>query len=858
VGDTGTSSSSNHTNTNNKTTPSSPSVNTTQLKYLRNETNTLHRQGRSVQELIIQLAQSIHMPDLLLNDLLNPPYGLLQLENSNAAAKVATVVKMRKRGLLVDERDVLQEDWLRRLSSNQFDLTNVLVDTEEEYIQLCSSLRQMVAGWASLRTKYKGRKYKLYDLFPIAQVNSKGHLLSSSTMDHSTNGSFDLFPCANAEFYVEQLERLRTVRVLLMDTAMALELKEERERYGGPTNLLAKFLPTSLSQVLNLNESMESESKLKLKALTAHISPNCTTNTTLYREVIRSHLYWEYIKGDNPFFSESWTKCAQHLQSIAYRMNQHYDNGNGNPHVQPDKEAIHLVLQGAQYSKDLKSAQTCMDMIMGPSLRNQAGPSTFLALLNIFQNVARHSKKNEERRIALDIAMVLVKTLKEEIGKVDAGADPDSAVAANSGVDLAQAYYSTLSILRYVGKKGLPGPEYTERIDALMEDFIGKEKYTISTTRWARRRLVERHGGLPVFDCRLMENLIEAFARSGEDKNIRKATILLNWASLAQEEKRNILSKKHEEENKNDVDNFEWNEEYPRVSTCSAVLHALLHRLKEEDKSEAMLSSNEKHEAKNNKYFALKIYRNIKERDLDLDLKFYHILLRLLAGPGTMPKIGQIGEELLSDIEIRSFSSSDNQERPILFTYYCVLECWVQSAASGLPDSARNAYDLVQRMEAKSKQSNLIWDDNDNAVRGELDIIYEKELLGNSKKSHVYLSLIKACSNTSHKPDMEYALNLAFETHNTMVERNIPRTSRHYAELLSCCTFDVLDNRRRLELSKAVFSQACDEGMVSRFVLLNLKRANYPLFEVFEAKPHYSASVGGDVQKVGAASAKLS
>ena len=150
---------------------------------------------------------------------------------------------------------------------------------------------------------------------------------------------------------------------MLLDKAM--EVEKEREELlsaASPTHALRKMLPTTVSMFLNLKEHEHSSQEIEqLKGLTAHCSPNCTTNTTLYKEVLRSHLYWEYLNGNDSSKSKSWSQLVKHLQSILRRMEDMYHAGN--PNTRPDRESIHLLLQGAQNCLEFDIGESCVEMI---------------------------------------------------------------------------------------------------------------------------------------------------------------------------------------------------------------------------------------------------------------------------------------------------------------------------------------------------------------------------------------------------------------------------------------------------------------------------------------------------------------
>jgi len=230
-------------------------------------------------------------------------------------------------------------------------------------------------------------------------------------------------------------------------------------------------------------------------------------------------------------------------------------------------------------------------------------------------------------------------------------------------------------------------------------------------------------------------------------------------------------------------------------------------------------------------------------------------------------------------------SSIFNIPRPDAYIYQLAMECWIESAFRSQPSAAMSALALLDRAEGQCRRifpvditsplpsptppppsapgeptPSIIVNDNNNSSKIMKTLsIYNEAVRPNE---NVYTSLIKVCANTKRKADMAQALQISFDVYNRMIDHGIQPTANLYAYLLSCCanlmsssssssssyyghsSSSPLSYRKRMELAETVFEAACHQGQVNNFVLKNLKRANYPLYESYVPSPEHSARVG--------------
>lgn len=687
-------------------------------------------------------------------------------------------------------------------------MSEIVLNSEEEYKHICSSLRQLVAGWASVRTNYRG---DLEDIHTFFQLERPSWKLSSSEKEKHLwmeLGKGYFTPSSNAELYLHQLDQLRKLRIRVLD--LVLEHEKQKQEQSFP-QVLKRYLPTLICRALNLLESSEpSDTMQKISQLDAHNSPKSTSNTTLYKEVLRSHLYWGHSdRNSKEFSTQNVTKLSLHVLYILSRMEKEYQAGN--PNIRPDRESINLVLQSTKHSKNFAVVQSITRLLTG-SLKDVVDASTMKRLLVLLLICTRKGSVGEKRS-AVDIAMSLLK-------RVDQLAE-DSGGGKNNFRD--EAYGLTFRIIGNAGEECFP--DYFDKVESLLKSLVGEEKY--------RQSLRTDDGptkGLEAYNYRTLDYLIQILAKSSDDRSIERAKSLL---ILSDQARRQNGDEDHKKENR--PNELNWDYKFPRLQSYNAVLLAMLRRCRLDG---GMASD---------KQYVENLYRTIRGRSsLDLDLNFYHLLLRVMqhvlyndATDLVNTKDNLAEEGILDDIEIRNLSSLDKQIIPVPYTYECVLDNLAKAAKLGRLGIIHSANKLMKRLESTCKLSQLKWDKHDGEVMTEINAIYRSQLQSKQDMSQLYLSYLKVCSSTTNKIDQKSALDYAFNAFNSMIERDIPRTPHHYAELLLCCSFDSMSRSIVLERSKAIFTEACKERKVNGRLLHTLKKVNYPLFKVYEQRQQY-------------------
>jgi hypothetical protein len=734
-------------------------------------------------------------------------------------------------------------------------LAENLLRTEDSYRKTCIKLRQLVAGWSWVKPypKYYAEQWaKNYD--------EKNPL-----------------PLVSAVHYLNMLEDMRMRRSDLIQycvvqhgmdvdeigdgTATGDVQKQEDVQGDGQSRGLFQWFTDAFSNVVSSDSNGQSTGtgssnahgasrenshgdssagstsaqKKTMMDLSAHMSPDCTANVRLYDAVLNNCIQWRHIPVSMQGGQESDNDKHQPQMEPLLSSMRYYAK-RGNPNVQPDMKIYHKMMEfykdSANFSEVSKSVTLLKDMMVigkddsdakeldqdASGLNTSCRPTieTYTLAVSGFHGIGSTVDVKVE---ALEAADEVLRLMEEEYSYSSVGVDSnavDPSETTEKGrkrkfetndelvkLGVCDPYRGMLQNLIAVGPKVLP--DYQQRVDDLMERMMGRKAY---------EDLLEDNDLLidtSKMDHLILHDLIHIFTITNEKSQIAKARIIL---------------KKMEATRDSTVDSaLMWPDNFPVSNSYKSIIIGILHSTIDSDEGKSVNGVASLDDA----LYATELLDTIL-RDKPSSRNSYSCYRCIrLWGATNSKEAGRMGEEILGRLEISQVINGDelSMRDVVMRSKQSSLENWSSSAAAGEPGAARSAASLLDRM--KERLDNEIDSTDERSKR---------------EKGFFYIAVIRACAETVLDEDKENALEIAFDTYNTMVEESLTLTPYVFVQLMKCCQLVAPSSHdQALKLSKEVFQAACSNGLVNRHVLFLLKQINYHLFESYKKKPEHSTHV---------------
>eukprot|EP00551_Chaetoceros_affinis_P012577 CAMPEP_0203682902 /NCGR_PEP_ID=MMETSP0090-20130426/47239_1 /ASSEMBLY_ACC=CAM_ASM_001088 /TAXON_ID=426623 /ORGANISM="Chaetoceros affinis, Strain CCMP159" /LENGTH=974 /DNA_ID=CAMNT_0050552019 /DNA_START=109 /DNA_END=3033 /DNA_ORIENTATION=- len=745
-------------------------------------------------------------------------------------------------------------DGSKNIKNNNFSPSSSLIDTEEDYMKICISLRQLIARWTSLRIE--SRHFVAHCLSLAKQQQQQ--------QQQQPNRNLNSSPGDNALNYIILLECLRKQRHELINSAKEREKKLNEEASKRPSagslfftwmgdkmsNLTSSFstynygnhngLANNNNNNNNNNNDNNNGPPLTLEDLSAHICSKYTTNVTHYDLVIRTFVSMYRHSLHRLSTIERKQQCDithNSLQSIFSLMNQCSDQGN--PNCRPQRLIYHHLMRSNKFYPTVSKALRSMDLLNSMIDKRKLGSddiywpnrNTYIHALLAFEKLTLNpsSPLEEKLKLLTHAESILDKMEKDEtiflhdkekdeekdhdIITVDENEDSysDTNMLELSSPS-SEPYQIILRMIVNFGYKEIPS--CMDRIDSLMTRMIGEEAYVTLCT--------DEQADLPpklLAEYKMLSKLVYLFSRSVDREYFKRSRVILDKIQTARE---------------NQGSAFIHNE-YPDTGPYNAYIMGLLSQA---IKHHTNKRSNERGEnfesdiggvAQKSEYpkrqliedaiHATKLLDVMFKDEASVPWKLPHTrLIRLWAICNTKES-GEMGEEILSRMHIHATVASEKKDfdKHFFSCYEHVFECWAASARAGSRGVPKRVEQLINRMNAQ-----LIFD------------IQQGEAGAEREKIQVYTSALKGCAQTSLDIDKQDAFRIASDIYNKIQEEKLVPMPFTFVALLQCCTFGQIDDRQML--SKRVFEHACAEGKVNKSVLHFLKKANFPLFDAYDQK----------------------
>jgi len=266
---------------------------------------------------------------------------------------------------------------------NDNDITMKILQTEEEYIQICIKIRQLIVRWATFQQE--NQHYTNHSSFAVlSEAGKSNNSTASSSNEFIPNSKKHMIPVMNAHKYLIILETLRKQRSDMIEfLKQQQQHQQDEQQHQSKNNGLFNWIQREVvNNIFNRNaaatnatgtaathangSSSPSPEPLSLDTLNAHLSPKYTTNVALYTELMRS-----YIHGQSKFNSNSQSHTSSHpndshnssgtptttttannspsstdttttLESLLSFMEKSYKEGN--PNNKPNRSIYHIIM----------------------------------------------------------------------------------------------------------------------------------------------------------------------------------------------------------------------------------------------------------------------------------------------------------------------------------------------------------------------------------------------------------------------------------------------------------------------------------------------------------------------------------
>ena len=620
-----------------------------------------------------------------------------------------------------------KKEWLRKISFQPLhdNESSRLINTEEEYIQICIHIKQLIARWS--RVNPKSRQFV-------------SRCLSSAKQESSlTAVNFSSIPAKNALSYCIFLESLRKQRADLIEVALESLKKRVNEGNIG-RGVFGWFQSISMSK-----SSTDDDVLSKLEDLTAHISRTYTTNANDYNLIIKSFANRQRLSQDSSLLhnSEHIQKSLKHIESIVALMERCATEGN--PNSIPDSDIYYLLISQYCLHPTVKSSLRCLDILnsmienkkQGYNQHNWPNRRIFNSVLMVLRETARCAKtKNEKLEVISHVENILNQLESQDDVEYD---------ESGNIVEVGDTFHIALDVIGEVGRFDCTLPDYCKEIDKLMIRMIGEEAYT--------NLCAENDVELPkTVRCKMLGDIVQYFSHSNDRTYLERAKIILNKMIKSQNQSLNYVDSK----------------------TYNSLVVGLIH-LATKDKEKR------NHLVRQDAIYATTLLDHMMQ-DKSSSMPYpvtYFRLLRLWSNCHSMDA-GEKGEGILSKLNIHKSATVNNSGFDSIFfrVYLAALECWRASSKAQCPGVPRRVDLLLNRMNAQYEIENIMYETSVNSKEKNM-----KEL------TSVYETAIRCCAGTVVQTDKEDALKVAFRIFNKMQDESIPCNAQIYLMLLRCCSF---------------------------------------------------------------------
>jgi hypothetical protein len=556
------------------------------------------------------------------------------------------------------ETEKAMQDYMQTLDAPGSAAMNLL-NTEDEYAQLCVKLRQTIGRWCS----------------------------GFGTPTRRKVDDFTTLPPFRAIKFLSCLEHIRKDRERKINYTLKQEqdMKDTKEADTG----FMKWIYGKLSG----NESdTESEDIIqRLNLLSAHRSGDYTANVRLYLTALLCCRNWSEVIP-NPIISSE-------MEGIIHTMMTNYNDGN--PNCKLDIQCYHhLLLHYQRVSGDISIAKKALkilrDLVNDQPLGVTPTQETFHIVLSIYQSVASSKCKDDVKREVVNDA--------ETILSLYENTELENALDTT----INQPFNSIFSIFIAVGPSLLP--DYLERIHNVMTRLLGQSAYEY---------LLSNNGALidlPNVDHKTIHDLIHLLSMSADRDALDKAKILLRKMEntrIAYENKKSHIQWDRKYPRRSSFNSLIVGMFHTSFETSSLRNE---NEIDDEDiEAPALLDVEDdvKVDIKvNDAIYCTQLLDLMLQRQESIPNAFtYYRIIKMWAVTASK-EAGDRGEELLSRLNL--FSIFTHDKAPFqdikMKVKGSVLECWQASANAGRPLAAQRAYNLLCRI-YEEENLDLVHDD---------------------------------------------------------------------------------------------------------------------------------------------------
>lgn len=560
--------------------------------------------------------------------------------------------------LFENETEKSMEEYMQKLDASSSNAMK-LINTEDEYAQLCVKLRQTIGRWCS----------------------------GSGTQGRRKVDDFSTLPPFRAIKFLSILENVRKDRAQRIKDALKeeQEMKDMRKADMGVMTWFYEKLSG------NASDSESGAIIQKLNRLSAHRSVDYTANIRLYLTALLCCRNWSEVVPSPIITSQ--------MEGIITSMMTNFNEGN--KHCQPDIQCYHhLLLHYQRINGDISIAKKALkilrDLIHDPSGVTPT-QETFQIVLSIYQAVASSKCKDDVKREAINDAETILSLYE------NAKLEPVRDGTIN------QPFNSIFSIFIAVGPSLLP--DYLERVHNVMTRLLGQSAYEY---------LLSDNGALidlPNADHKTIHDLIHLLSMSADRDALDKAKILLmkmENTRIAYENGTKEIQWDRKYPRRSSFNSLILGMFHTSFETSSFSNTNNIDD--EEDIGDSDLldveDDAEVDTKVNDAIYCTELLDLMLQRQESIPNAFtYYRIIKMWVVTASK-EAGDRGEELLSRLNI--FSIFTHDKAPFhdirMKVKGSVLECWQTAALAGRPLAAQRAYNLLCRI-YEEESLDLVHDD---------------------------------------------------------------------------------------------------------------------------------------------------
>lgn len=550
--------------------------------------------------------------------------------------------------LFEKETENALQDYKQKLLNESDSMAMNLLNTEEDYTQLCVKLRQTIGRWCS----------------------------GCGTPNKRKVDDFSTLPSFRAIQFLAHLEDIRKDRARKIKDALKQEqeIKDSKRSDVG----LIKWFYGKLST--NSSDFESDDIIQRLNRLSAHQSGDYTANVRLYLTALLCCRNWSEVIP-SPIVSSQ-------MEGIIHDMMTNYNEGN--PNCKPDIQCYHhLLLHYQRMNGDISIAKKALKILRELVNEQPSGVTptreTFQIVLSTYQSVASKKYKDDVKREVVNDAETILSLY--ENAKLETA--PHGAIN--------QPFNPIFSIFIAVGPSLLP--DYLERVHNVMIRLLGQSAYEY---------LLSDNGALvdlPNVDHRTIHDLIHLLSMSADREALQKAKILLmkmENTRIAYENKKSHIQWDRKYPRRSSFNSLILGMFHTSFESSSLTSNS--NELGDEDIEESDLLDVED-DAKigikvNDALYCTQLLDLMLQRQESIPNAFtYYRIIKMWAVTASK-EAGDRGEELLSRLNL--FSIFTHDKVPFhdirMKVKGSVLECWQTSANAGRPSAAQRAYNLLCRI----------------------------------------------------------------------------------------------------------------------------------------------------------------